>query len=145
MYYLDTSVLIPLYRPEALSEQAERLLEESTAVPAISALTRVEVASVLSRCVRTGELEADQAGEIERTVAADLDAGILVQLPFGDSSYWQARYWLGRYNTKLHTLDALHLACAAEHGLTLVTGDRSLSNAAETLGAAARLLLGASD
>jgi len=140
MHYLDTSVLIPLYRPEALSEHAERLLEETATAPSISTLTRVEVASVLSRCVRTGEFEADQAREIERSIAADLDAGILVQLPFGDSSYWQARYWLGRYNTKLHTLDALHLACAAEHGLTLVTGDRALFDAATALGAHTHLL-----
>jgi len=142
MYYLDTSVLIPLYRLEALSEPAERLLDETATAPAISTLTRVEVASVLSRCVRTGELEADQAREIERSIAADLDAVSLVQLPFGDSSYWQARYWLGRYDTKLHTLDALHLACAAEHGLTLVTGDRALSNAAAILGASTHLLDG---
>lgn len=140
MHYLDTSILIPLYRPEILSPQAEQLLNESAPAPAISTLTQVEVASVLSRCVRMNELTAEQAREIERTLAGDLDAGVLVRVPFHDSCYWQARYWLSRYNTTLRTLDALHLACAAEHGLTLVTGDHALTGAADTLGASTHLL-----
>lgn len=141
MYYLDTSVLVPLYRPEALSVPVEQIIEDSTPAPAISTLTQVEVASVLSRCVRTSELTGQQAREIERTLAGDLNAGVLVRIPFHDSSYWQARYWLGRYDTALRTLDALHLACAVEHGLTLVTGDRALADAAETLGASSHLLI----
>lgn len=141
MYYLDTSVLVPLYRSESLTESVEQLLEEDASAAAISTLTQVETASVLSRCVRCDELDEETARAIERTLAGDLDAGVLIRVPFHDSCYWQARYWLGRYNTALRTLDALHLACAFEHGLTLVTGDRALAEAAEAVGARSRLLM----
>lgn len=140
-YYLDTSVLMALYRTEPLTAAIEGLLDEAESAPVISTLTQVEATSVLSRWVRTAELGKQDAYEIEQTLAGDLNAQALISVPFHDGVYWQARNWLGRYDSPLRGLDALHLACAAEHRLTLVTADRALARAADTLKASAQLLV----
>ena len=88
--YFDSSVIAPLYRPEALTEAAE---------------------------------------VFERTV---LD----------DRHYWQARTWLQKRTTGLRTLDALHLAIAAESDWPMITADKRLHNAATSLGCPSQLVHG---
>ena len=55
MYYIDTSVLVAYYCPEALSEQVQDFLSEQVK-PAISTLTEVELFSAIARKVRMGDL-----------------------------------------------------------------------------------------
>ena len=47
MYYIDTSVLVAYYCPEALSEQVQDFLSEQVK-PAISTLTEVELFSAIA-------------------------------------------------------------------------------------------------
>lgn len=138
--YLDTSALLPLYRQERLSSHAERLLEAATRPPLVSLLTQVEVASALSRWVRTAELDAQQAGKVGDTFAEDLRLGAFEVVSLEDAHYWQAREWLSARNTGLRTLDALHVACAAGHHAVIATADEPLAEAAGRLGCAVRLL-----
>ena len=140
MIYLDTSALLALYREEPLTSAAERLLETAQTAPGISSLVQVEVASVLARWLRTGEMSAQQTQAVEHAIAHDLEAGEYTTVSMHEACYWQARHWLSRQATALRTLDALHLACADHHGLTLATGDRTLATAAETLAARCTLL-----
>lgn len=140
MIYLDTSVLLALYRDEPLTAAAERLLETEETPPTVSTLVQVEAASVLARWVRTGEMAPEQTRAVEQALAGDLDAGEFRTASMHEACYWQARYWLARQATALRTLDALHLACASHHGLTLVTGDRALVDAAAALAIPCRAL-----
>ena len=48
MIYLDTSVLVSYYCPEALSRQAQDILREA-AKPCLSFLTEVELTSAVSK------------------------------------------------------------------------------------------------
>ena len=91
-FYFDTSVLLPLYRQERLTAQAEQLQSETT--PVISALTEVEIASALARWVRTEELSEGQARSLEHIFAADLRLGVFEKIGIVDRHYWRARQWL---------------------------------------------------
>jgi len=131
--YLDTSALLALYREEPLTPAAERLLESADTAPSISTLVQVEAASVLARWLRTGEMSSQQTRAVEYALAADVEADEFQTISMPEACYWEARHWLTRQTTALRTLDALHLACATHHGLTLATGDRTLAAAADTL------------
>ena len=130
--YFDTSLIVPLYRAEALTAAAETLQQKYR--PVISALTEVELASTLARWVRMQELTEDQAASIDKTFAEDLRLGVFERAPLRDREYWQARAWLQQRNTSLRTLDALHLAIAVENGWPIITADRKLQESAQTLG-----------
>ena len=55
-------------------------------------------------------------------------------LPVETRHYHIAREWIGRFDTALRTLDALHLAMAYSEDLTLLSADRHLLKAAEYFG-----------
>lgn len=55
MIYLDTSALLPYYRPEALSEVIQDLLMAVEEPAFITDLTKVEFASALARWVRMNQ------------------------------------------------------------------------------------------
>jgi predicted nucleic acid-binding protein len=126
--YIDTSALLPLYRQESLTARVEEI--QTNIVPVISPLTEVEVASALARWVRMGELTEKHAQALELTFSEDLRLGVFERIDLGNRHYWQARSWLLKRNTALRTLDALHLACAVESGLPLITADKALADAA---------------
>jgi predicted nucleic acid-binding protein len=136
--YFDTSTVLPLYRQEAHTAPAEALVDDW--IPVISALCEVEVASAVAHWVRLGELTEDLAASVDQAFVQDLKEGVFERVPVTDSNYWQAREWLGQRNTSLRSLDAIHLACAAENGLTLMTADKLFYDAARKLGQSALLL-----
>jgi len=138
--YFDTSVIAPLYRPEALTEAAEALQQQYR--PVISLLTEVELASTIARWVRTEELSDEHASLAGKTVADDLRLNVFERTALEDRHYWQARTWLQKGTTTLRTLDALHLAVAAENDWPIVTADKRLHQAAEALGCASQLVNG---
>jgi predicted nucleic acid-binding protein len=135
--YFDTSLIAPLYRSEPLTAMAEALQEEYR--PVVSVLTELEMASTVARWVRMGELTQEQAASIDRVFGEDLRVGAFECVELGQRAYWQARNWLQRQDTSLRTLDALHLAVAAEQGWPILTADRQLHNAAQTLGCKSQL------
>lgn len=138
--YFDTSALVPYYRPEPLSEACEALLRSNAGDVFLSSLVEVEVASVLARLVRMSELDEHEAGEIHRAFTADIDQGYFRWIGLDRVHYRRARDWLLQRSTSLRTLDALHLACAAEVGAAIVTGDARLADAGSQLGVAVVLV-----
>jgi len=138
--YFDTSVIAPLYRPEALTEAAEALQQQYR--PVISLLTEVELASTIARWVRMQELIDEHASLAGRTFADDLRLNVFERADLEDRHYWQARTWLQKRTTNLRTLDALHLAIAAENDWPIITADKRLHQAAESLGCASQLVDG---
>jgi len=136
--YFDTSAILPLYRTEPATAHAEKALARWSGV--VSALTEVEVASALARWVRMGELTEDQAHGVEAAFADDLIQGEFKRTEPGLQHYWRAREWLSQRSTALRTLDALHLACAVDAGLTMITADQMLATATKALGQRVHLL-----
>ena len=138
--YFDTSVVAPLYRPEALTEAAEALQQRYR--PVISLLTEVELASTIARWVRTEEMSEEHAVLAEKTFADDLRLNVFERTVLDDRHYWQARTWLQKRTNGLRTLDALHLAVAFENGWPMITADKRLHQAAASLGCPSKLVHG---
>ncbi len=139
MIYLDTSVIAPFYWAEALSDTVEELLRTETE-PGLSQLVEVELFSALSRRVRMREISQEDARAIATRFQTHLDNDFYLRIPLEPINYQLARDWIGRFNTSLRTLDALHLACASSNNIRLVTADDALARSAEALGIEVQLL-----
>lgn len=133
MYYIDTSVLVAYYYPEALSEQVQSFLTEQLK-PAVSDLTEVELFSAVAKKVRMGDLSHADGNRILSKYLSHLDGGLFTIINLEPQHWRIARGWIGLFNTSLRTLDALHLAIASAGDFTLVTSDQHLLMAADTLG-----------
>lgn len=140
MIYLDTSIIVPAYCAEPLSNRVDELLQRETDL-AISHLTEVEFYSALSRKLRQQELTLDAVQQLSGNFQADLDVGVFQRLPVEATHYQQAKTWIGGFNTVLRTLDALHLAIAYELQIMVVTGDIGLAQSAQVLGVGVELIL----
>ena len=133
MIYLDTSILVAYYCPEALSVAAEHLVRARVR-PSISDLTEVELLSAVSRKIRANELELREAGRIVGQFLAHLEGDLYNRLPLERRHYKLARDWMAQLSTPLRSLDALHLAVAAVEGLPFATADRTLARSGADLG-----------
>lgn len=131
--YFDTSLVVPYYCPEALSEAAERILRADPR-PAVSDLVEVEFFSALAQKVRAREMPIADAGRAGEQFLEHLGAGFYARIAVQRRHYENARSWLARLNSPLRTLDALHLAIADIEGLRLATADHDLSRSARSLG-----------
>ena len=139
MVYVDTSVLVAYYCPEAMSGQVQDLLREQE-TPALSLLTEVELTSAVAKKVRLNELGSVEGKRILAKFASHVDVGLFRVISV-ESHHWRlARGWIGLFTAPLRTLDALHLAIASDEALQLVTSDKSLYEAAEMLGVDAQLV-----
>lgn len=126
MIYLDTSIVVPAYCTEPLSDRVDELLRQGSDL-AISNLTEVEFYSALSRKVRQRELTLDEAQQISIDFQTDLNAGIYRKLVVEAIHYQLAQAWISQFNTVLRTLDALHLAVASRYEIPVVTADIGLA------------------
>jgi hypothetical protein len=133
MHYIDTSVLVAYYYPEPFSETAEKLILRSKR-PCISSLTEVEFASALSCKVREKNLSPDDGNKIFNQFQAHLEQSQYGLTVVEDRHYQTAKTWIVQFSAPLKTLDALHLAIAAESDLTLLTADNHLEISAKYVG-----------
>jgi predicted nucleic acid-binding protein len=114
----DASVIVEiLLRTPAASQIEERLFAQSEDIHA-PALLDVEVAQVLRRYERTGELSA-----VRGTILIDL----LARLPVTRHAHEAllSRIWTLRANMTAY--DAAYIALAEALGATFITRDRALS------------------
>ncbi len=139
MIYLDTSIIVPAYCSEPLSDRVDQLLRQEPDL-AVSNLTEVEFYSALSRKVRQRELTLGEAQQLSLDFRMDLDAGIYRRLSVEAIHYQLAREWISQFNTVLRTLDALHLAIASGYEMSVVTGDVGLAQSGRSLGLAVELI-----
>jgi uncharacterized protein len=133
LIYVDTSILVPYYSPEPLSERVQQFLRETDEI-ALSVLGEVEFFSALARKVRVRELSRENARRISVVFSGHLEAGAYTRLDLDRSVYRTARGWIQGFNVALRTLDALHLAVAATSGLPIATADAALAGSARSLG-----------
>jgi predicted nucleic acid-binding protein len=140
--YLDTSVLVPYYAPERLSEACEQLIVSQQDRPAISDLCEVELASALARKLRLGEIERRDVDRMRALFRSHVEGFSYTRLPLERKHYRLAEAKLNRINSPLRTLDALHLACASLARLPLATADVALARSAEEAGIEVILVAG---
>lgn len=133
MVYLDTSFIAPLVIAEASSESVEAFLLGRKTELATSQWTRVELASLVSRRVRMGEFDADQAEAIRAALDRLLSESFTMLTPTA-ADFTTAVALLAKPGTGLRAGDALHLAIARNHGAkTMYTLDRGLLKAGKQL------------
>ena len=138
--YLDTSVLIPLFLPEARSAAVRawfRGLDMTDVM--ISTWTITEFASALGGKVRarTASLEAARRANAAFQRLARRSFGQLVPT---QRDFLDAAGFLERFDLGLRAGDALHVAITRNHQAgILVTLDRVLARAAESLDLRAEL------
>jgi len=137
--YLDASAILPILIEESGSSVVDRFITEGDEALVISEFAAAEVASALSRLVRTGILDvADAASRL-----ADFDAWRTAStddLDMQASDIRLANVFVRRFDLMLRTPDALHAAACRRENLTLVTFDKRLASAAEELGVRTKLL-----
>jgi uncharacterized protein len=139
LIYLDTSIIVPAYCNEPLSDRVDELLRRETDL-AISSLIEVEFYSALSRKVRQRDLTLDEAQQISIDFQTDLNARIYQRLVVEATYYELAQGWISQFNTVLRTLDALHLAIASSYEIPVVTADIGLAQSGRSLGLAVELI-----
>ena len=133
MAYLDTSVLVACYVPEALSAKAQREAQRAESL-LVSTLTEVELVSALSQKIRMGHLSRSDGQRVEALFQTHIQDGRFQIASPSAKEFQLARGWIAQYSTPLRTLDALHLALAHSNQEILITADRSLADSAKVLG-----------
>ena len=126
MIYFDTSFVAPLVIAEDTSDAVEAfVLRLNPRELTTSLWTRVELASLVARKVRMGELSGAEAEAVRRQFDRVLAESFELLLPAAADFAGAAKY-LEMPKTGLRAGDAFHLAIAANHGakkiLTLDTG-----------------------
>lgn len=136
MFYLDTSAAVASITQEEHSERIWAWLSANAAAPILcSGWVATEVSSALSIKVRTG------AFTLEQRVAAWNDwrrfrDTSLADIAVAPDHFEVAATLCDRPDLGLRAGDALHLAIAQSGGLSLVTLDRTMADAALQLGIA---------
>jgi len=132
-WYLDASALLPRIVEERTSDAVDAFLNARTDTLVVSEFAAAEVASAISRLVRMGQLNTVQAlgrlsafdtWRIVATRATDMEPADLRL----------ANAYVRRFDLMLRAPDAIHAAICVRLGLTLVTLDRRLASAAQSLG-----------
>ncbi|MEW6326527.1 MAG: type II toxin-antitoxin system VapC family toxin [Thermodesulfobacteriota bacterium] len=134
--FVDTSSLVKFYYPEPDSDRIETLLLQAERIY-ITNLSIVEMASALSKKVRTGDLRKEQETVLWNTFLDDLQTGQMEVVTLDDRDYFKAadliREFGGRYGIK--TLDSLQLSAAhGLHNAEFLCSDKTLNQVASKMG-----------
>lgn len=134
MIYLDTSFIAPLVISESSSDAVEALLLKIKAGElTTSRWTEIELASLLARRQRMGELTAVQAASARQEFHQILDETFQLILPV-EQDFSTAVAFLELPGTGLRAGDAFHLAQAANRGAKKIyTLDRTFIKAGKLL------------
>ena len=139
--YLDSCVLLSLFLGDSGYADSERwLLAQADQTLWISHWVLLEVAGVMASCVRRGQLTAQRAQTLAEEFEAFRQERLALLEPRG-SDFLQAHQWLEtQHQLPLRSGDALHLALARRHRLTLVSADQTLGRCAQALGLPIQLI-----
>lgn len=134
MIYLDTSFVAPLVIAEDTSDAVEAFVQKvKLGELATSLWTQVELASLVARKVRMGELSESQAEAVRSEFERVLDESFELLLPAA-ADFPAAAKFLRMPKIGLRAGDALHLAIAANHGVKkILTLDEGLIDAGKLL------------
>lgn len=136
MLYFDTTYLYRVYSTEPGHEAVKMLLGKTERL-----LTawhgRAEFASIVLRKRREKSDSAELLASLETQFQTDVKSGLIEFLPLTESIMLRLEETLRSAPsiTNIRAADALHLACAAEHGFTEVySNDRHFLTAAPLFG-----------
>ena len=131
--YLDASVLVATLIVEAKGDAAVDYVQGLDEPPIVTGFAAGEVASAISRAVRTGRVAVDLA--VQRLEAFDAFRAVSCQtISLGEIDIDAAAKLVRHFDLKLRMPDALHLTVSKRHGLVLATFDLQLARAAHALG-----------
>jgi len=140
MLYLDTSLLVAVLTNETETERMQQWLGQQRADDfAISDWVATEFSSAVSIKLRTGQIEASHRADALATFTR-LATDSFTVVPVSRLQFRTAARFVEQHMLGLRAGDALHLAICADHGATLCTLDRRLSDAATVLGVKTILL-----
>lgn len=132
--YFDSTYLFRLYFRDPGADQVRTLAEGAEGL--VTAWHgRAEIASILLRKRRESSISDAVAELIQRQITLDMSNGLIRFLPLSGNVMTRLESTLSTApaNTNLRAADALHLACAAEHGFTEVHSNDRLFLAAAPL------------
>ncbi len=136
MIYFDSCYLAKLYLMEADSDRVRAYAATSDGLACCS-IGRGEVIAAFHRHFREDRLTRREFRLLSAQLEADLAAGLWTELPVTSSvvESQARRMFAPPSSVYLRAADALHLACAAEAGLTeIYSSDRHLLAAAPHFG-----------
>ena len=139
--YLDASALVATLVREPGSVAIDTFLEHYDGTIGVSDFAAAEVASAVSRLVRTNLITQEDA----EARLSDFDAWRSIRAETIDLEPSDARLantYVRRFDLMLRAPDALHAAICRRLDLTLVTLDQRLAKAARELGIDARVPAG---
>jgi len=134
--YFDTAYLCKLYWPESGSPEVAKCAARAD-VLACGLHGRAEFLSIGHRKVREGVVTSRQLAALFEQFRADCAVGAIRLLPLTETTLDRVEriYLQAPASVFLRAADALHLACAAEHGFAEVySNDRHLLAAAPLFG-----------
>jgi predicted nucleic acid-binding protein len=132
--YFDSTYLFRLYSTEPGAREVQVLANKAD-VLATAWHGRAELASVLLRKRREEAITDEVSEEIRLQILDDLHLGIIGFLPLSEAVMTRLESALASApsSTNIRAADALHLACAAEHGFAEVYSNDRLFLAAAPL------------
>ncbi len=119
--YVDTSVLVSLYIPDANSARADEWRQANPAAIEFTSLHRIELRNALSLAVFQQRLTPAEAQAAWQDVVQDLADGLLVTAPDSwDDLIAQAESLATQHTPAIgsRSLDILHVAAALASGAT---------------------------
>ena len=131
-FYLDANILVSLALAEPASFAARAFVVDNAGHLGVSTFAAGEFASALSLAVRDHRIDETDA----RQRFEDFDiwrAAATSDVAMGTSDLLAGAALVRRFDLKLRLPDAIHAACCQRLGLTLVTFDNRLAEAARAL------------
>lgn len=140
-FYVDSCVVLSLFLGDSGYGAAEQWLFNQADQPLwVSHWVLLEIAGVVALCLRQGDLTTQRALAIQSEFECFRQERLSLLEPRG-GDYLQARQWLQQQGgPPLRSGDALHLALAKRHNLTIASADQGLTLAAAALSLPCQLI-----
>jgi predicted nucleic acid-binding protein len=135
MLYFDSTYLFRIYSVEPGHEAVKELLTQANQPVAVAWHGRAEIASILLRKRREGADTPEHLSSLAEQFHDDCQQLLIHFLPLTEAVMIRLESVLAAApaTTNIRAADALHLACAAEHGFTEVYSNDRLFLAAAPL------------